>query len=180
MLFRIGCLMGMTGYMPLYLREQGWSIASADGTLAAFYGISTVCVVPLCFLSDRIGSRKAILYPGFIVTIISFALLPIAEGGAILVLVLLAGIFVDGFASISITMLLETRGLRLIHSGIAVGTVLTLTHIGNFAIPPLGNSLATISPGAPFFLWSALSVLSLGFLVFIKETGWRSKLKLSK
>ena len=33
LLFRVGCLMGMTGYLPLYLREQrGWEIAAADGT----------------------------------------------------------------------------------------------------------------------------------------------------
>ena len=61
----------------------------------------------------------------------------------------------------------------MIYSGIAVGAVLTMMHIGNVALPPLGNSLATISAGAPFFLWAAFSALALVTLTFIRGTGRR-------
>jgi predicted MFS family arabinose efflux permease len=173
MLFRVGALMGMTGYLPLYLREQGWTVASADGTLAAFYGISTVCVVPLCFLSDRIGSRKAILFPAMIVTIVCLGLIPVVEGGTIWVLMLLSGIFMDGFMSLSATMLLETEGVRLVYSGTALGILFTIVHIGNAISPPLGNSFADINMGLPFVFWAALTFAAVVILPFIKETGWR-------
>jgi MFS family permease len=172
-LFRVGCLMGLTGYLPLYLQEKGWSVASADGALAAFYGISTVFVVPLCFLSDRIGSRKAILYPALIVGMIGVGLIPVVEGGTIWVLMLLAGIFMDGFMSLSTTMLLEIEGVGAEYSGMALGIVFTIVHIGSAASPPLGNSFADINLGLPFIFWASLSIVSLVTLSFIKETGWR-------
>jgi MFS family permease len=173
MLFRVGGLMGTTGYLPLFLRDQGWAEASADGTLASFYGISTLCVVPLCYLSDRIGSRKAILFPALIVTIVCISLLPVVEGGAVWAVMIIAGIFMDGFMSISVTMLLETQGVGAKYSGTALGIMFTIVHIGSVASPPLGNSLAEISPGTPFLFWAVLSAIALITLFFVKETGWR-------
>lgn len=178
LLFRVGCLMGMTGYLPLYLRDQrGWEIVAADNTLATFYAISTVCVVPLCLLSDRIGSRKIILYIAVIVTIGCVGLIPVVEGATIWVLMLLAGIFLDGFMSLTTTMLLETEGVGPVYSGTALGIVFTIIHIGSVSSPPIGNSLDSISQGAPFFFWASLSVISLIVLTWVKETGWRRTIK---
>jgi MFS family permease len=173
MLFRVGGIMGMMGYLPLYLREQGWTVASADGTLAVFYAVSTICVVPLSLLSDRLGSRKAILFPALIVTIICLSLIPRVEGNAIYVLMILSGVFMDSFMAIVVTMLLETEGVGPKYSGIALGIVFTISHIGSVSSPPLGNSLAGISQGMPFYFWTALSAVALVALIFSRETGWR-------
>jgi MFS family permease len=173
LLFRVGCLMGVTGYLPLYLRERGWAEASADGTLAAFYGISTVCVIPLSYLSDRLGSRKAILFPALVITIVCVSLLPVVDGGAVWAMMILAGIFMDGFMSLITTILLETEGVGAAYSGIAVGIVFTIVHFGSAISPPLGNSLASIGEAAPFIFWAFLSVVAVVTLSFIKETGWR-------
>jgi len=51
------CILSMLGYLPLYLRERGWSVASADGTVAAFHGVSVMGAIPLALLSDRLKSR---------------------------------------------------------------------------------------------------------------------------
>lgn len=174
LLFRVSGIMGMTGYIPLYLRNRGWETAAADGTLASFYGISTLCVVPLAFLSDRIGSRKIILYVSMFAGIISIGLLPLADGALVWVLMMLAGIFMDGFMSIIVTLLLETEGVGTVYSGTALGAVFTIAHIGSVASPPLGNSLASISSGAPFLFWASLSLIGLVPLFLIKETGWRT------
>ncbi len=173
LLFRVGTLMGMSGYLPLYLRDRGWAIASADGTLAAFYGISTICVVPLSYLSDRIGSRKAILFPALVVSLFCVGLIPFVDGASIWVLMIVCGIFMDGFMSLAVTMLLETEGVGPVYSGTALGMVFTIVHIGSVASPPLGNSLAAISPGTPFLFWASLSIVALVMLFFIKETGWK-------
>jgi MFS family permease len=178
LLFRVGCLMGMTGYLPLYLQEQrGWEIAAADGTLAAFYAISTVCVVPLSIISDKIGSRKLILYIACIVGFVCVGLIPIVEDGMIWVLILAAGVFMDGFMSLTTTMLLETEGVGLKYSGTALGIVFTIVHIGSVSSPPLGNSLERISQGAPFFFWASLSLVALVMLAFVRETGWRRAIR---
>lgn len=173
LLFRVGSLMGMSGYLPLYLRDRGWTVASADGTLAAFYGISTVLVVPLSYLSDRIGSRKAILFPALVVALFCVGLIPFVDGAAIWALMIVCGIFMDGFMSLTVTMLLETEGVGPVYSGTALGMVFTIVHIGSVGSPPLGNSLAAISPGTPFLFWASLSIVALVMLSLIKETGWK-------
>ena len=170
---RVGCIMGMTGYLPLYLREQGWAPASADGTLAAFYGVSTLCVVSLSSLSDRLGSRKVILFSALIVTIVCFGLLPFVGGISIWFLMIVSGVFMDGFMAISVTMLLETDGVKPKYSGTALGIIFTKAQVGGVISPPLGNSFASVHPGLPFIFWAALCLVALFTLAPIKETGWK-------
>ena len=169
LLFRAGSVMGMTGYLPLYLREQGWTPASADGALAAFYGISTICVVPLSSLSDRLGSRKVILVPAMIVTLICFGLLPVVDGTPIWVLMILSGIFADGFMAVIVTMLLEIDGVGKRDFGAAMGIIMTIAQVGTVLSPPLGNSFAHLNPGLPFTFWAALAAAALFTLAPIKE-----------
>ncbi|OGO44405.1 MAG: hypothetical protein A2137_02930 [Chloroflexi bacterium RBG_16_58_8] len=173
LLFRTGSIMGMTGYLPLYLRGQGWAPASADGTLASFYAISTLLVIPLTAISDRLGSRKAILFPALISATISLGLLPLADGAGVWALMILAGIFMDGYMAITVTMLLETEGVGLVYGGTALGIIFTIGQIGSVISPPLGNSFASISPGLPFVFWAALSALAIISLAATRETGWR-------
>ena len=173
LLFRTGCIMGVAGYLPLYLREQGWDAASADGTLAALFAISTLCAIPLSYLSDRIGLRKPLLYLALTVALVCISIVPIVEGGMTWFLILLAGIFFDGSMSISVTMMLETEGVGSIYTGTVLGIMFTLINTGNSALPPLGNSLAGFNPGIPFFFWASFSILALITLILTKETGSR-------
>jgi MFS family permease len=173
---RMGSMMGMTGYLPLFLLNQGWEGALADSTLAGFYAISTLCVVPITTLSDRIGSRKLVLLLGIITNTINLALLPLVNDWLVWVLLLMSGIFMDGFMAINTTILLETEGIGSRYSGTALGLIFTIGHIGSVASPPIGNSFASINPGLPFTFWAVLSVIGLISLSFVKETGWRKKI----
>jgi CP family cyanate transporter-like MFS transporter len=174
LLLRFGCIMSVAGYLPLYLRGQGWEAASADGALAAFFAISTLCAIPLCFLSDRLGLRKPILYLAWAVALVCISLIPVVEGGMIWFLILFTGVFIDGFMSVIIAMLLESEGIVSIHSGTVLGIVFTLMHLGYVVSPPLGNSLANPNnPGIPFFFWASFSVPALIMMILIKETGLR-------
>ena len=167
--FRWGGIMGVTGYLPLYLREQGWAPASADGTLAVFYGVSMLSVVPFSSLSDRLGARKAILFPALILTFIGFVLLPLVDGTAIWVLIIMSGLFIDGFMAIMVTMIFETGEVGSRDSGTALGFIFALSQVGIVIAPPLGNSLASLHPGLPIFFWAALSAAALFTLASIKE-----------
>lgn len=168
LLLRLTGIMGVTGYLPLYLREQGWSPASADGTLAVFFGLSTLSVVPLSSLSDRLSSRKVILFIALVVTLICFILLPVVDGTLIWVLMILSGIFMDGFMAITATMTMETEGVGPRDFGTAFGIILTISQIGNVIGPPLGNSFASLHPGMPFFFWAATSAAAFFTLAPIK------------
>jgi MFS family permease len=175
LLFRMGGIMGMTGYLPLYLRNRGWAPASADGTLSTFYAVSSLFVVPLSSLSDKIGSRKLIIFVGIVVTIICLGLLPLVDGAVIWLLMVMSGMFMDGIMAITSTILLETEGVGPAYSGTALGIIFTIAHFGTVFSPPIGNSFAGINPGLPFAFWTFLSVFSLFTLAAVKETGWRKK-----
>jgi len=169
LMLRLGSIMGMTGYLPLYLREQGWAPASADGALALFYGLSMLCVVPLTSLSDRLEARKAFLVIAQIVTLICFGLLPFVDGIPIWILMILSGAFMDCFMAIMVTMALETEGVGPEDYGTATGIMLTIAQAGNILSPPFGNSLASLNTGLPFLFWAALSAAALFTLVPIKD-----------
>ncbi len=171
----MGCISGMIGYLPLYLRNSGWSAVGADGTLAAFNGVSTIGAIPLGLLSDRLGARKAILFPAIVMTLIGVGLLSVVDNGLVWVLVLISGIARDGSMALSMTALLETKGVGATYAGTALGLMITIDRLGSFLAPPLGNSLAGINPGLPFVFWAALAFAALFLFYFVKETGWRQR-----
>jgi MFS family permease len=167
--FRWGCIQGVTGYLPLYLREQGWSPASADGTLSVLYGVSMICVVPLSSLSDRLGARKAILFAALILTFIGFVLLPFLDGTPVWILIIMAGLFIDAFMSIIVTMLYENNWVPPKDYGAALGFTFAICQVGIVIAPPLGNSLANLNSGLPFLFWAALSSAAFFTLASMKE-----------
>lgn len=173
--FRMAGIQGMTGYLPLFLRNNGWAEASADGALSLFYAMSTVAVIPLAAFSDRIGLRKVVLLAGIITTTISLAILPVVGPGLVWVLMFISGIFMDAFMSICMTTLLESKGIELSTAGTALGIVFTIGPIGSVLAPPIGNSLAKYNPALPFIFWAALSVVAFVTVMMLKETGWRSR-----
>lgn len=175
LLFRTGSISGMTGYLPLYLRGQGWSPATADSTLAVFYAVSSLCVIPLSALSDRIGSRKGILFVGIFVGMAALSLLPVTGGAAVWVFMAVFGVFMDSFMALMTTLLLETEGVGPSRAGAAIGLVFTISQLGGVVSPPTGNSFASIGAGLPFFFWAALGVGALFTLSMVRETGWRKR-----
>jgi len=167
------CVQGMIGYLPTYLRDMGWTAASADGTLAAFNGVSTLGAIPLALLSQRLGLRKAILFPVLFITMVGIALLPVVNDTMVWVLMIVVGFARDGFFAICLTMSTETKGIGVVYAGTAMGLVQTILNSGSIISPPLGNSLADANPGFPFFLWAAFGFLGLVAFYFVKDTGRR-------
>ncbi|MCK4368764.1 MAG: MFS transporter, partial [Dehalococcoidales bacterium] len=145
------CVQGMIGYLPTYLRDMGWTAASADGTLAAFNGISTLGAIPLALLSQKLGLRKVILFPVLFITMVGIALLPVVNDAMVWVLMIMVGVARDGFFAICLTMSTETKGIGVLYAGTAMGLAQTIVNVGNVISPPLGNSLAGADPGFPFF-----------------------------
>jgi MFS family permease len=169
--FRISSLMSVTGYIPTYLKNIGWGEASADGVLAAFYAISTLLVVPLSLMSDRMGTRKPVLLVGLVVSTISVGLIPYASGAWVWVLMMSAGFLMDSFMAIFTALLLETEGVGAALSGTAIGVCFTIAQLGSSIFPPIGNRLASLGQEWPFIFWALLGAAALIPFFFVKETG---------
>jgi NNP family nitrate/nitrite transporter-like MFS transporter len=170
-MLRMGAIQGLTGYLPLYLRGLGWEEAAADGALSAFYATSTLLVIPLSSLSDKLHSRKIIMMPAVVVTIVSLGILPFVDGAMVWILMIVSGCLMDAFMAIMTTMIIETEGVRPEYLGTAMGIAFTIAQVGGVLAPPIGNSMAEMfSPGAPFLFWAGLSLVSFFTMAAVKET----------
>ena len=164
-----GCVNGMLGFLPLYLRDLGWEPAVADSTLASFHAVSMLFAIPIALLSDRVGSRRGVLMAAALLIGSGTGLLGIAGGGLIPVAVLIAGIARDGFMAISMTAVIEEKGIGARLAGSATGLNMSVIGITNVFAPPIGNWLAKFGSGLPFFFWTALALSSFVAYFFLRQ-----------
>ena len=164
---------GLMGYIPLYLRSAGWGAASADNALALFAGMSIIGAIFLSMLSDRLGRRKIILYGGIITVIISIGLLALFGGSVAWISMILAGLVQEMFFALAITVTIETKGVGAAYAGTAMGLTGTISAIGSFLSPPIGNWLAKTDPRFAFLFWMVLAIAAFIVIRFVKETGWK-------
>jgi NNP family nitrate/nitrite transporter-like MFS transporter len=169
MMGQIGCVQGALGYLPMYLRDIGWSEATADGSVTLFHAASMIGTVPITLLSNKFHSRTPILFIAVLATAIGVGLLAISGGPLVWAAVFIAGIVRDGFMAISTTMIIETGGVGALYAGTAIGMGQTVNRIGEAFSPPIGNSLAAFNPRLPFVFWAALPTAALSVFYFLRE-----------
>jgi MFS family permease len=173
----VGGMKAIMGYLPFYLREIGWSAVSADGALTVFTLMTVIGAIPLTLLSDKLGRRKAVLFPAILIAIFCSALLPIMSDIFLWGVFVMLGVFHQVYIALTNTMVLEIEEVGVAHAGMALGLALTLQRIGAFIASPIGNSLAVIHLGMPFVFWAILFVCGALILIFVKETGWKVKIE---
>lgn len=154
-----GCLQGVLGYLPLYLRQSGWTDLSADSAVSSFHLASMIMVLPIAFLSDRLGTRKKLLVAMGIMTTVGVGLLFQSQGTAVWLSVILAGMVRDGFMALFMTQVIEIDRVGPLYAGTATGFVQIFSSVGNTIAPPLGNHLASFSAGLPFAAWALLAAV---------------------
>jgi MFS family permease len=164
-----GCQQGISGYLALYLRGIGWADGAADGAAALIFAMSLTFILPIAFLSDRLGSRKSVLLGALGVMAAGSGLLSIAGGWIVWGAVALAGMMRDGSAALVLTMAVETEGVGPAYAGTATGVVMTFFFLGNLISPPIGNKLADIAPGLPFAFWGGMAAMGIISLLMIRN-----------
>jgi MFS family permease len=159
-----GALMGVVGYLPLYLRGLGWNPVVADSAMTVLIGSIGLSSIPVSLLSDRLGSRKGVLLPMLLALALSLCLLPLGKGLWVWILILLTGLTYGGLNPLFWALVIETKGVGSTYAGTAFGISVTLGMIGSSISPPLGNSLAYFHLGLPFVLWGVLvGIVLIGF-----------------
>jgi len=166
-----GCVNGMLGFLPLYLRGLGWEPAAADSTLASFHAVSMTFAIPIALLSDRFRNRQGFLMTAVLLIGMGTALLGLTSGVLISLAVLLAGISRDGFMALTMTSIIEERGIGSRFAGTAIGLNISLMGIAGVFAPPIGNGLAKLGPGLPFIFWGSLGLLGFGGYFFMQDPG---------
>jgi MFS family permease len=159
------CFNGVTGYLPTYLRNIGWTTTNADNTLAVFFFLSLLGAIPLALLSDRLGVRRGFLMAAALMMTIGVSLIAVVDGNLIWLAVIIAGVMFDGFMGIQMASIMEVEGVGVAYIGTALGFSGVIRNFGGVFSPPIGNSLASIAPNVPFIFWAALSMFS--FFIFM-------------
>jgi CP family cyanate transporter-like MFS transporter len=168
-----GSQQGIVGYLPLYLRDVGWTGAAADGAAAVLYAADLLALLPISMLSDRTGRRKGILLVSLVVMAAGAGLLAGPAGALTWLAAALFGMMRDASGSIVLTMAVEVEDIGPLYAGTASGFVMAFFNLGALVSPPAGNALAEgISPAAPFLLWTAMAVLAVVSVYF---TGGRRR-----
>ena len=160
-LFIWACIRGFVGYLPLYLRDQGWSGVYADGALSLFYALSLLAAIPIALLSDRYQVRRGFLLLAALFMGLGVGLLSFAQGIMIFLAVIIAGTVFDAFMAIHQAAILEVDGVGTAYAGTALGFGAMLREAGGVFSPPLGNSLTVFGPSVPFAFWGAMGLLAM-------------------
>jgi MFS family permease len=165
-----GANMGFAGYLPSYLRIVGWEEGLADTAMTLFSGIGVLGVIPMVLYSEKIGSRRTVIFLAILILALSIGLVPVVSRTGVWLLLIIGGLIRTGVAALANTLILETKGVGGTYGGTAIGLTNTLGMLGAFASPPIGNSLTAFSDHMPIFFWAILSIVALPLLLLVKET----------
>ncbi len=163
-----GAIQGTLGFLPLHLREIGWTGVKADGALSTFHLVSMIFVLPIALWSDRLGSRKKVMVIASVMILSGIGMMSFAKGNLVYAAVLLAGFMRDGFMAMVYTSVMESKGVGAAYAGTASGFINGVSGIGMAVEPALGNSLAAYWSGAPFLLWASSAAVALGLVFSLK------------
>jgi NNP family nitrate/nitrite transporter-like MFS transporter len=168
-----GANMGVVGYLPLYLRDLGWTPASADNTITVIGGVAMIGAIPMVMIAER-TSRRAVLALSLVSLAVTIGLVPFASGSAIYVLITFGALMRSGTTALFTVMIFETKGVGSTYGGTAIGLANSMGMLGAFISPPLGNSLTSAGASTPFYFWGALAAAGLPLLYMMKDVRART------
>ncbi len=164
-----GSSMGMVGYLPIYLRDIGWTPVAADSAITVMAAVASIGAVPVVMLSDRLGTRKGVMVTSTLVMAVTLLSIPFFHGSLLWTVILLTGFTRTGVGALFNVVVIELKEVGSVYSGTAVGLVSTLGMMGAFASPPMGNYLAVYNAGYPFIFWACLAFAGLPLFLLLRK-----------
>jgi MFS transporter, NNP family, nitrate/nitrite transporter len=164
-----GASMGFVGYLPLYLRNSGWSETAADSTITIMSGMMLLGSIPMVLLSDKLKTRKGVLMIALGAFISCLFLVPFVNRSGIWALVIISSFLRAGAGSLYNVMIFEMEGVGARYGGTAIGLANTISMAGAFLAPPIGNHLSSIGPAAPFIFWGCLAAGGIPLILSVKS-----------
>jgi MFS family permease len=158
--FFVMAFMSFTTFLPTYLSVVGGMPLSQAAQVASLGTIVAIFAQPFAgILSDRIGSRKGPYLIGMGLTALSFPLVSLFHGNALIALIILQGL-VSGIVPPNIfSAAVEVVGDERL-GGLAMGVVMVGQNVGMLVGPLIFGMLVESSAGWPL-AFGSLSVLCL-------------------
>jgi MFS family permease len=164
------------GFLPEILVSKGMKPNLAHLSSSLIYYANIVGVIAIPVLSDKFGLRKIFIWPFSILGALFVISLGMFEGMACLIICALLGLIV-GFIPLMVTLPMEMEGIGHSYFGTALGLVGTIGNLGSFVAPILGGKIIDLTgkPWIAFIFWGMLMVIGALFILFMKETGCKTK-----
>jgi MFS family permease len=173
----VGSLIAVIGFLPEILVSKGMKPNLAHLSSSLIYYANIVGVIAIPVLSDKFGLRKIFIWPFSILGALFVISLGRFEGMACLIICALLGLIV-GFIPLMVTLPMEMEGIGHSYFGTALGLVGTIGNLGSFVAPILGGKIIDLTgkPWIAFIFWGMLMVIGALFILFMKETGCKTKI----
>ena len=165
-LTQMGAMLGTFAYLPIYLRDQGWTTMGADGAVTMVIGLSCISTIPVVLLSGKMKSHKLMLVLTIIITSLCLGLFSFFDGIVFWILLGIYSLLRMVPLSLVNTIIIENKNVGGRYAGTAIGLSNTLGMLGGFFFPMLGNSMAVIFPSLSFIFWAAMCLIALAGLFF--------------
>jgi NNP family nitrate/nitrite transporter-like MFS transporter len=164
-----GASMGLFGYLPYYLESIGWSKAAAGNSITVFSGFMLLGSIPMALLSDKLKSRKGVLIISISALVACLLLIPFVNATAIWIIIIVGAFLRSGASSLFNVMIFEHKDIGSKYGGTAIGLASTVSMIGAFIAPTIGNSLESFGPEWPFIFWGGLALLGIPLMLLLKQ-----------
>ena len=164
-----GASNGLIGYLPIHLRNIGWAPAAADNTITVLNAVASIGSIPMVLLSDKLRTRKGVLYLSIAALAIGLVVLPFVNAIGVWLTIIFIGFLRSGSGSLFNVIIFETKGVGSTYGGTAIGLASTISMVGAFLAPPLGNSLDAINHAFPCIFWGCLAAAGIPLLLPVKE-----------
>jgi MFS family permease len=160
---------GMVGYLPVYLRDIGWTPVAADSAITVMAAIASIGAIPVVMLSDRLGTKKGVIFVSIVLMAVTLLLIPLVQSSLLWVIILISGFTRIGVAALFNVVVIELKDVGSAYSGTAIGIVSSLGMLGAFASPPMGNYFAVYNLGYPYYFWACLAFAGLPLCLLLKK-----------
>ncbi|MGB1285826.1 MAG: MFS transporter [Aggregatilineales bacterium] len=163
----IGLMRGVIGYVPTYLREIGWAETIADTPTSVFFLASLIGVIPISYLSDRLGDRHIVMIIATLALSLGTGMMFFAQDSyaGVMLAMVIGGFFFDSFMAMNGASVTEIEGMDIAVMGSALGFIGMMQSVSATIAPPLGNALSALGLNTPFLLWAACGLLAAATLI---------------
>ncbi len=165
-----GGYIGAVGYLPMYFVEKGMSQAAANGyvSILLYVFVAGAIIVPM--ISDRVGTRKGIFFPAFVINSLAVMATAFLTGPALGVAFVIWGLS-TGAVILNFVVPLEHPELGPSFAGAINGLLMAATFTGGFLSPIVGNAIAAKMGGATaIVMWGALFMIAAFVFLMVTET----------
>jgi predicted MFS family arabinose efflux permease len=168
----IGSFVGFVGYLPLYLQNNGWTVATSSLSLTAFLLATVITSLSIPVLSDKYRQRKIFFILPCIVFIAVTALMAVFKNTpAIWTILIIGGLSFGSLLPVINTMIAEIKGIGTKYASTATSLGSGLGGLGGLIFAWAAGKIAMVNAITPFLFCAGLCFLCLIPFFFVEETG---------